>query len=155
VLRGRRQAELGADARAGLGESLKRLEGRDRVPEFIEQVIAVALIDVGEERLVLDDLAGVNSQHRRVPGFVEEGGILFQPAHESADAFIALPDGARWGPRFGWGYFCRRHAAHDFTGEACGAPAFCWRRAFRCSRLAADFSLRSASLRRCSRFTFQ
>jgi hypothetical protein len=80
------------------------------------------------------------------------GCMLPDLPHDPAHALIALSDGAGRCPRSGWRYFGRGRVAHDFTGEACGVPAFSRRRAWRFSRLAADFSLRRASLRRCSMF---
>jgi hypothetical protein len=51
-------------------------------------------------------------QKRREMRRVEPGCMLPDLPHDTAHALIALPDGARWGPRSGWSYFCRSRGTH-------------------------------------------
>ena len=146
-----RQAKLAADRGAGFPESLKSLEGRDRMAEFVEIVASVPFHHVRAQGRAVENRLGVDPQQRRVVGLVEEGCAFFDPSNKPPGPLIALSYSARWGPRSGRRYFGRGCDTHDF---AAGASAFCWRRASRFSRLAARFSLRKASRCLCARFIF-
>ena len=78
----------------------------------LEQVVAITGINIGEQRLIFDRQARVDPKKRCLPRFVREGGVLFQPTHESACALIAFARSPRWGLRSGWSYFGRSRITH-------------------------------------------
>ena len=76
ALRGWREPELRANRGASLPQPLKRLERRNGVAEFVQQIVAIPGVDIREKGFVLERQAGVDPQQARISGMVEKVGIL-------------------------------------------------------------------------------
>ena len=80
------EPELRANRGASLPQPLKRLERRNGVAEFVQQIVAIPGVDIREKGFVLERQAGVDPQQARISGMVEKSASFLSAARHGARA---------------------------------------------------------------------